>query len=131
MSVTYVVLITAVFEQRVNGSIVYFQPNTTYPLVEANRVIRGLEGIVRIYNVATVNETETEILEDYCTIIDEQNIPVHENERDKYLEERTDATTGYIQAYADRLNIIVNPYCDVDRDSWIDPLNNTREDPEE
>jgi hypothetical protein len=125
----YKVIITGEFSQKVNGILVYFKCNTTYDLVEAYREVLE-DGVINTYHAATVNSTEVNLPEDYTTIIDEVDVPEYENEVDKYLATMVDTTEDYLTAYRDRLRIEVNPFADVDRDSWIDPRDEEREDPE-
>lgn len=125
---TYYVIITAEFSQLVNGTMVYFTVNSTYPLVESYKDVLE-DGVINVYNVATVNETETNLSEDYTAVISELEIPEYANEVEKFLAERTDTTDNYTQAYLDRLGIDVNPYQDVDKARYKESEKLTREDP--
>jgi hypothetical protein len=102
----------------INGVEFFFLQNERYDVTA--EYVEVLEfGEINTYHTLTYSEgISVNIPEVYCVLVDELYIQQDKTMIERFVRENTDPTTNYKEAYNEMLDININPYCDVDRDSY-------------
>lgn len=103
---------------EVNGQERLLVVNDTLDLVQEHKAVEE-EGSIVYYNVALIDDIEVDIPHLSSCVVEDYQVPEYKDGREKLLH-RMDSTTDYLSAYEERLGIIVNPYCDVAYDSFME-----------